>query len=135
MLQPPLCGSVAPWWHLMSLDVGYCSPGEVGLITDCYQESSPGDSNTGSSLRAGTMTSFNIYFIKVSHEKHCGYCIHPYHQVPRHPISVIVHQHSKIPQTHYLSSLCYTVFPVILPTPCVLISLPPHLPSSMPPLW
>ena len=30
-----------------------------------------------------------------------------------HPIAVTVHQCSKMPQIHYLPSLCYTVFPMI----------------------
>ena len=52
---------------------------------------------------------------------------HPY------PNAVTVHQCSKMPQIHYMPSLCYTVFPVI-PTPCVLNIRPlnPFLPPSSP---
>ena len=62
--------------------------------------------------------------MKVSHEKHCGYYIHPYYKFPPYPIAVTARQCSKMPQSHYLSSLFYTVFPMIPHTPCVLIIIP-----------
>ena len=48
------------------------------------------------------------------------------------PITVTVHQCSKMPQIHYPPSLCYTVFPVTPDTSCILIIIPfnPLLPTS-----
>ena len=53
-----------------------------------------------------------------------------------YPIAVTDHQYRKMPQSHYLSSLCYTVFPMIHPIPCVPIIIPlnPLLPPSPPDL-
>ena len=72
--------------------------------------------------------------MKVSQSQHCGYYIHPYYRAPPpYPIAITVHQCSKMPQSHCLSSLCNTVFPVIPPS-CVLIIIPlnPLLPPFTP---
>ena len=59
----------------------------------------------------------------------------PYYQAPPLPITVTVHQHSKMLQSHY-SSLCYT-FSTCPPVLCVLIIMPlkpliPPNPSTLP---
>ena len=75
--------------------------------------------------------------VKVSQEKQCGYCIHHYYRVPTpYPITVTVHQCSKMPHSHYLPSLCYTVLQVTPNTPSALIMIPlnPILPPSPPAL-
>ena len=55
---------------------------------------------------------------------------------PPYPTAVTVHQCSKMPQSHYMSSLRYTVFPVTPHTPCAPIMIPhsPLLSLSKPAL-
>ena len=74
--------------------------------------------------------------MKVSHEKQCGYYIHPYYWVPpQNPIVVTAHQCSKMPQSYYLPSQCYTVFPWFPHTMCANYNnLNPLVPSSPPAL-
>ena len=48
--------------------------------------------------------------LKVSHEKHCGYYIHPYFKYPLHSKEVIVHQCNKMPQSHSCL-LCHVLLP------------------------
>ena len=75
--------------------------------------------------------------MKVSHEK-TMWSLHLLILSSPHPYpnAVTVHQCSKMPEIHYVPPLCYTVFRMIPPTPCVLniIALNPLHPPSPPTL-
>ena len=66
---------------------------------------------------------------KVSQEKQCGYYIHPYYRVPPKPHCSHCPSVYKMPQSPYLSSLSYTVFPVTPHTPWASIMIPHNSPS------
>ena len=75
--------------------------------------------------------------MKVSHEKTVWLLHLPILSSPHpYPTAVTVHQCSKMPQIHYLPSLCYTVFPMTPHTMCTKHNTPQSVsPSHTPPLW
>ena len=75
--------------------------------------------------------------MKVSHEKTMWLLHLPILSSPHpYPNAVTVHQCSKMPQIHYVPSLCYTVLPVIPHTMCTKHNTPqspsPSLPTGPP---
>ena len=73
--------------------------------------------------------------MKISHEN-TMWLLHLLILSSPHPYAVTVHQCSKMPQIHYLPSLCYTVLPKTPHTMCTKYNTPqspsPSLPTCPP---